>query len=57
MIVNSEWREMPFSEAVLLNLLIRLDRGVVYPFVDMATVSADSRTTGRSRETGRRQGR
>ena len=42
--MNSEWQEMPFSEAVLINPLVRLDRGVVYPFVDMAAVSADSRS-------------
>ena len=42
--MNSEWQEMSFSEAVLINPLVRLDRGVVYPFVDMAAVSADSRS-------------
>ena len=40
----SEWREIPFSEAVLVNPTVRLDRGVTYPFVDMAGVNADSRS-------------
>ena len=39
-----EWREIPFSEAVLVNPTVRLDRGVTYPFVDMAAVNADSRS-------------
>ena len=38
------WAEMPFSEAVLLNPPTRLERGKVYPFVDMAAVSGDSRS-------------
>ena len=42
--VNTEWREMPFNEAVLVNPTVRLDRGETYPFVSMAAVSADSRT-------------
>ena len=40
----SEWREMPFSEAVLVNPTVRLTRGVTYPFVDMAAVNADFRS-------------
>ena len=36
---------MLFSEAVLVNPPTRLDRGAIYPFVDMAAVNADSRTT------------
>ena len=43
--VNGVWREVLFSEAVLVNPPTRLDRGAVYPFVDMAAVNADSRTT------------
>ena len=39
-----EWREMPFSEAVQINPPVRLDRGEVYPFVDMAAVNGDSRS-------------
>ena len=38
------WRELPFSEAVQINPMVRLGRGVVYPFVDMAAVNADSRS-------------
>ena len=44
-IMNGEWREVPFSEAVWINPQVRLKRGAVYPFVDMAAVSADSRST------------
>ena len=40
---SSEWREMPFSKAVLVNPTVRLDRGLTYPFVDMAAVNTDSR--------------
>ena len=40
-----EWREMPFSEAVLVNPPTWLNRGANYPFVDMAAVNAYSRTT------------
>ena len=43
--VNGAWREVLFSEAVLVNPPTRLGRGAVYPFVDMAAVNADSRTT------------
>ena len=43
--MNGVWREVLFSEAVLVNPPTRLDRGDVYPFVDMAAVNADSRTT------------
>ena len=43
--LNGAWREMLFSEAVLVNPPTRLDRGAVYPFVEMAAVNADSRTT------------
>ena len=38
------WQEFPFSEAVLINPTVRLDRGATYPFVDMAAVSEDSRS-------------
>ena len=34
---------MPFSEAVIVNPPVRLGRGAVYPFVDMAAVRADAR--------------
>ena len=37
------WQEMPFSEALQINPTVRLDRGSNYPFVDMASVNADSR--------------
>ena len=38
------WRELPFSDAVLVNPAVRLERGVTYPFVDMAAVNAGSRS-------------
>ena len=38
-----EWRNLPFSEAVLINPTVRLERGIVYPFIDMAAVHAGSR--------------
>ena len=37
------WRNLPFSEAVLINPTVRLERGIVYPFIDMAAVHAGSR--------------
>ena len=37
------WCEMLFSEAVQVNPLIRLERGVIYPFVDMASVRPGAR--------------
>ncbi|MBK8166602.1 MAG: restriction endonuclease subunit S [bacterium] len=40
----SEWRDMPFSEAVTVNPRVRLVRGSEYPFVDMQAVSAGSRS-------------
>ena len=43
--VDGAWRDVLFSEAVLVNPPTRLDRGAIYPFVDMAAVNADSRTT------------
>ena len=41
--MGNEWRNLPFSEAVLINPTVRLERGAVYPFVDMAAVNSDSR--------------
>jgi type I restriction enzyme S subunit len=38
-----EWREFPFSQAVLLNPPVQLERGSRYPFVDMSAVSPNSR--------------
>ena len=40
---DGEWRELPFSEAVTMNPTVQLDRGTVYPYVEMAAVNADSR--------------
>ncbi len=41
--MSGAWREIPFSDAVLINPPTRLERGSVYPFVDMAAVNGDSR--------------
>ena len=38
------WHNLPFSEAVLLNPTVGLERGVSYPFVSMADLIADSRS-------------
>ena len=40
---TSEWRSMPFSEAVIANPPTRLQRGTEYPFVDMAAVNPGAR--------------
>ena len=39
----SEWRELPFSEAVLINPPVELERGVRYPFVDISAITPGSR--------------
>ncbi|OPZ79912.1 MAG: Type I restriction modification DNA specificity domain protein [Actinobacteria bacterium ADurb.Bin444] len=38
-----EWKEMPFSEAVLLNPPTSLSRGDKHPFVDMAAINTEIR--------------
>ncbi len=43
-------RDMPFNEAVQINPPVRLERGGIYPFVDMAAVNADSRSVYPSEE-------
>ncbi len=40
-----KWREVVFSEAVQVNPGVKLIRGESYPFVDMASVNANSRCT------------
>ena len=47
---KGEWPEMPFSQAVQVNPAVRLDRGDIYPFVEMAAVNADSRSAYPSEE-------
>ena len=42
-VAASEWRNLPFSDAVQINPAVPLDRGTTYPFVSMASVSAGSR--------------
>ncbi|WP_265304312.1 restriction endonuclease subunit S [Verminephrobacter eiseniae] len=38
-----EWGELPFSEAVLLNPVTPLVKGVIYPFVEMSAIAAGTR--------------
>ncbi|MDE2937669.1 MAG: restriction endonuclease subunit S [Chloroflexota bacterium] len=44
-VTSGAWSETPFSQAVEVNPTVRLRRGAVYPFVDMASVNPDSRIT------------
>lgn len=42
------WTAMPFDQAVQVNPSVPLQRGAVYPFVDMQTVDSGSRSVGPS---------
>lgn len=42
------WSTMPFDQAVQVNPSVRLERGSVYPFVDMQAVDSGSRIVGPS---------
>ncbi|MEW6263879.1 MAG: restriction endonuclease subunit S [Thermodesulfobacteriota bacterium] len=42
------WTTMPLDQAVLVNPSVRLERGEVYPFVDMQAVDPISRSVGPS---------
>lgn len=44
------WQEMPFSQVVQVNPKVRLTRGEIYPFIDMAAVTSQSRSTHASEE-------
>jgi len=39
----SEWKYLPFNQAVLVNPQVCLDRGHSYPFVDMGSINPGSR--------------
>jgi len=41
--LDNVWRELPFSEAVIINPRIILERGKTYPHVDMAAMNPGSR--------------
>ena len=41
--VIRDWRMMSFSNAILLNPTVSLERGNTYPFVDMATINVGTR--------------
>jgi type I restriction enzyme S subunit len=45
-----EWRELPFSEAVLINPPVRLERGKKYPFVDMGALNPGARSAFATQE-------
>ena len=42
--IGGEWHSMPFSEAVQVNPRVRLEHGIVYPYVDMAAINANFRS-------------
>lgn len=44
------WTTLPFDQAVLVNPSVRLERGEVYPFVDMQAVAPGSRSVAPSEE-------
>lgn len=43
LMIDSDWQQLPFSEAVQINPKRRLRRGMVYPFVSMASINVGSR--------------
>ncbi len=45
---SDEWTNMPLDEAVQINPRVLLERGEVYPFVDMKAVDPASRSVGPS---------
>ena len=45
-----QWREVTLSDAVQINPAVRLDRGMGYPFVDMAALNPDSRSVSSTEE-------
>ncbi len=42
--MGSEWREMSFNDAVMINPRVELKQGVQYPFVDMQAVNPGMRS-------------
>ena len=42
--IRQAWREMPFTEAFLVNPSVQIERGSSRPFVDMATVDPNFRS-------------
>lgn len=45
---NDSWLHMPFDQAVLVNPSVSLERGAVYPFVEMAAVDPAARSVSES---------
>lgn len=45
---SDSWRTMPFTEAVIVNPSISLEKGKVYPFVEMAAVDPGARSVRES---------
>lgn len=48
--MGSEWQYMPFTEAVIVNPPVPLERGKTYPFVDMQAIDPSKPTVSPSRE-------
>ena len=44
------WRTLPFDHVVLVNPSVRMERGKIYPFVDMQAIDPGSRIVGHSEE-------
>ena len=42
--VRTEWRDLPFSDAVVITPSVGLERGKSYPFVDMASIDVGCRS-------------
>ncbi len=49
-VTPGKWSETTFSQAVQINPTVRLRRGSVYPFVNMASVNAGSRSVNSTEE-------
>ncbi len=43
LMIDGDWQQLPFSEAVQINPKRHLRRGMVYPFVSMASINVGSR--------------
>ena len=48
--ISNQWRSIPFSQAAVINPTARLQRGGMYPFVDMSAVDSSRPTVRLSEE-------
>ena len=48
--ISNQWRSIPFSQAAVINPTVRLQRGGMYPFVDMSAVDSSRPTVRLSEE-------